>query len=109
MTSVEQLEEVSKGGWHIAREIPIALVAAVVLQTVGGAMWLASLSNKVDAAIESLREFKVDRYTKEDARNDREYNKLLMQTLQIRDVELERRIQNMEAMLGTSTTPRQRN
>lgn len=83
--------------WHIGKEIPLALIAAVVVQTAGGAMWLATLSNKVDSAIDQLKEFKADRYTKEDARRDRELTVLLIQSLQARDTEIERRVGLLEA------------
>lgn len=48
------------------------LVAAVVLQTAGGIWWFAQLSSKIDSAVVTIGEFKTERYTREDARRDRE-------------------------------------
>jgi hypothetical protein len=83
--------------WHVGKEIPLALIAAVVVQT-GGFIWsLSSLSNKVDNLVETIREIKLERYTKDDGRRDRE---LLMQMLEVqrqRAGEHERRLSSLEA------------
>lgn len=83
--------------WHIGKEIPLALIMVVIGQTIGGAFWLANLSSDVRQALDQLKEFKQDRYTKEDGRRDREMWALMYGQLQNRDNELERRITILEA------------
>lgn len=75
--------------WHVGREIPIALIFALLIQTGAGVWFMSNLSSKVDRALEQLAEFRVERYTKEDARRDRE---LFLQTMR----DLERRVGEVE-------------
>lgn len=82
--------------WHVGKEIPIVLILAVVVQTGGAIWWMAQLSSKIDAAILSISEFKAERYTREDARRDRELLEQKMNSFSLRDTELERRINQNE-------------
>jgi uncharacterized protein HemX len=83
--------------WHIAKDVPIALIAAVLIQTAGGIWWMAQLSSKIDHAINTINEFKTERYTREDARRDRELLEQKFQAVSTRDAELDRRINSVEA------------
>lgn len=76
--------------WHVGREIPIALIFTIVIQTGAGIWFMSQLSSKVDRALEQLSEFRAERYTKEDARRDRE-----LYILSNRDIE--RRLTEIEA------------
>ncbi len=83
--------------WHVGKEIPLTLVFLIIVQTVGFIFWLASLSNKVDRAIEALQEFKGERYAKEDARRDFRLVEQLNDAQNIRLEDHERRIRDLEA------------
>jgi len=82
--------------WHVGKEIPIALILAVLMQTCGGIWWAASLSAKIDAAIATIAEFRAERYTKEDGRRDRELFLQLIEQQRQRDAEHERRLTQVE-------------
>jgi hypothetical protein len=89
--------------WRVAKDIPVTLVAAIILQTVFGVWWLSQLSSKLDIAVANLAEFKNERYTRDDARRDRELidQKLVTQSLvgadQLRRlVDLESKVQRLE-------------
>jgi len=83
--------------WHVGKEIPIVLVAAVLLQTAGGIWWMAQLSAKIDNAVSSISEFKVERYTREDARRDRELMEQKLTAYSKSDADIERRINTIES------------
>lgn len=91
--------------WRIAKEIPVAMIVALMLQTGAGIAWLSNLSFKIDSAIQQLAEFKSDRYTKDDARKDRELVLQIIDGLRQRDAEHERRIEVMERAAKTATIP----
>ena len=78
-----------KERWHVGREIPIAVLVMLAVQTGGGVWWAASLSQKLDSVIDQVAELRAERYTKEDARRDQELMKL-------RATELERRVASLE-------------
>jgi len=69
------------------------------VQTGGGIWWLAQLSAKIDSAISTLAEFRVERYTREDARRDRELVMAVIEQQRQRDQDLERRMALVEAAL----------
>lgn len=89
-------ERRAPGKWHIGKEIPIAVLFAVLAQTCGGIWWAASLSAKIDAAIAQLAEYKAERYTKDDARRDRELFLQLVEQQRQADREHERRLSLVE-------------
>lgn len=78
--------------WHLGKDIPIALIVAVLLQTAGGIWWMAQLSSKIDNAIQTIGEFRAERYTREDARRDRELMDQKLEALRAADREYDRRI-----------------
>lgn len=85
--------------WHVGKEIPLALMIAVGIQTAGGIWWIAQLSSKIDNAVITMQEFRTERYTREDARRDRELMDQKLVSGTSRDAELERRINSMESRL----------
>lgn len=66
------------------------MIFTIVIQTGAGIWFMSQLSSKVDRALEQLSEFRAERYTKEDARRDRE-----LYILSNRDIE--RRLTEIEA------------
>jgi hypothetical protein len=83
--------------WHVGKEIPIALIFAVVMQTLGGIWWMSQLSLKLDNALLQMADFKVERYTREDARRDRELMEQKMNQLSSIDHEFDRRLNVTES------------
>lgn len=79
----------SRDRWHVGREIPIAVLVMLAIQTGGGIWWLSGVSQKLDSVIAQVAEIKQERYTKDDARRD-------MDLIRARDGDLERRIANLE-------------
>lgn len=92
--------------WHVGREIPIALICALCIQTGGGIWWASSMSSKLDTALQTLAEFRAERYTREDARRDREYMLQIIEAQRQRDVEHERRLEAIERAAKVTTTQR---
>ena len=84
--------------WHIARDIPLAVLVTLVIQTGAGVWFLSQMSARVDSAIETIRELRNERYTREDARRDRELFMTMFQSLQLRDAELSARLEKIDAM-----------
>ncbi len=93
---IEQEINQNNDRWHLGKEVPVVLIAAVVLQTAGGIWWMAQLSSKIDNAISTIAEFKSQRYTSDDARRDRELLDQKFSAGTTRDGELERRINGLE-------------
>jgi flagellar motor component MotA len=87
--------------WRIGHEIPIALIVTLVIQTGAGVVFFTNLSNKVDAALNLLAEFRAERYTKEDARRDRELYQQMLQASQAADRETDRRLEAIERKIET--------
>lgn len=83
--------------WHVAREIPIAVLLTLVLQTGAGVWFLASLSAKVDSTLETLREFRQERYTKADAERDRELFRQALAAMNAAHVDISRRLEKLES------------
>lgn len=83
--------------WHVAKDIPVALILAVIVQTAGGIWWMAQLSGKIDYLIAAQTEFKAERYTREDARRDREFLEQKFTAGANADRELERRLGSLES------------
>lgn len=58
--------------WHVGREIPIALIIALFVQTGGWIWWAATQSAKLDNLTTMVADFKAGQYTQTDARRDLE-------------------------------------
>ena len=88
--------QAEKERWHIGKEVPITFVATIFVQTLIF-VWAASgLYTKVENVVEQLKTFAVERYTKEDARRDKELMLLVVDALKTRDGEIERRVSKLE-------------
>lgn len=92
--------------WHVGREIPIALIIALLIQTGGGVWWASNMSSKLDTALSTLAEFRAERYTKEDARRDRELILQIIEGQRQRDAEHERRIEVIERAAKVNASAR---
>ncbi len=79
----------SRDRWHVGREIPIAVLVMLAIQTGGGIWWAAGLSQKLDSVIAQVAEIKSERYTREDGRRDQDF-------MRSRVAELDRRLSNLE-------------
>lgn len=75
--------------WHVGKEIPLALIFVLVVQTGGWIWWAATQSAKLDYLTSMMGEFKSAQYTQEDARRDKEI-------LIGRDVDIMRRVELLE-------------
>jgi hypothetical protein len=60
---------------------------------------MSQMASKIDNAILSIAEFRSERYTREDARRDRELIEQKIKTMETRDAELERRINSSDSRL----------
>ena len=75
------------------------MIFAIVVQTVGVIFWVSQLSSKIDQALTTMTEFKAERYTREDARRDRELLDQKFSASILRDNELDRRLNSIESRL----------
>lgn len=78
--------------WHVGKEIPIALIVMLILQTGGWVWWAAVQSTKLDNLTSMMSDFRASQYTSADARRDAEGHALIHS-------ELARRIGVLEAQL----------
>ena len=86
--------------WHVGKEIPLAVLFTLMIQTGGGIWWLAQVSSKIDYAISTLQTFQAERYTREDARRDKELMLQIVETMRQRDSEHERRLDALDNFRG---------
>ena len=86
--------------WHVGKEIPLAVLFTLMVQTGGGIWWLAQVSSKIDYAVATLQLFQSERYTREDARRDKEIMLQIVETQRQRDIEHERRLVELESKAG---------
>jgi hypothetical protein len=93
---VERRRPPRREPWHVAHDIPVALIITLVVQSAGAIWWASGLSSKLDRAIEQIQEFKADRYTKEDGRRDQALLFQMLESLRQSDRDLERRVLNCE-------------
>jgi phage terminase large subunit-like protein len=82
--------------WHVGKEIPLAVLFTLMIQTGGGIWWLAQVSSKIDYAVATLQTFQAERYTREDARRDKEIMVQMIETQRQRDIEHDRRLVEIE-------------
>ena len=69
----DDTERIAHERWHVGKEIPLAMIAAVFLQTMGGVWFAATYVSKIDTLTTLVAEFKSQQYTQNDARKDHEY------------------------------------
>ena len=77
----------------------MALLFAVVVQTIFLVVWFSNLSSNVNNVMATLADFKQERYTREDARRDRELMEQKLTTQSISGVEYLRRIGDLESRM----------
>jgi hypothetical protein len=82
--------------WHVGKEVPLAVLFTLMVQTGGGIWWLAQVSSKIDYAVQTLQTFQAERYTREDARRDKELMLSVVEALKQKESDMERRIGVME-------------
>jgi hypothetical protein len=56
--------------WHVGKEIPLAMIFALLVQTAGVIWWAASLSGKIDSLAEQVAELKSDKRLQENSFKD---------------------------------------
>ena len=56
--------------WHVGKEIPLAIIFAITMQTMGGIWFAATYVAKIDTLTNLVAEFKASQYTQTDARRD---------------------------------------
>jgi len=70
--------------WHVGKEIPVAVILAFFLQTVGAVWWAATLTAKIEELSYQVAALTVDKYTKGDADRDKAFMFQRMQYLEDR-------------------------
>ena len=83
--------------WHVGKEIPLVLTVGLLAQTPGGIWWMSQMASKIDQAVLTIAEFRNERYTREDARRDRELLEQKFEAAAARDRELDRRLSITES------------
>ena len=94
--------------WHVAREIPVAVVLTLIIQTIAGVVFFTNLSAKVDTALDTLREFKQERYTRLDAERDRALLLEIIGSMRAQHADIYKRLESVEEKVDDhrSETPR---
>lgn len=80
-------EERRERQWHFGREVPMALIFPILMQTAGGIWRMSQLSSKLDTAINQMAEFRAERYTRDEARRDRELLENKIETVRLGNVD----------------------
>lgn len=78
--------------WHVGKEIPLAMIFALLMQTAGVIWWAASLSAKIDSLAEQVAWLKSDKRLQETSYKD-------IAVLEQRVLSNERRLLLIEARL----------
>lgn len=60
--------------WHVGKEIPLALIAVLIVQSFTAIWWAAQQTIKLDNLLSMVAEFRQQQYTQTDARRDMETN-----------------------------------
>jgi uncharacterized membrane protein (DUF106 family) len=83
--------------WHLQREFPLSIILTLGIQTFAMIWSVSSLYSRVDTLVDAFKEMKAERYSREDARRDKEILLTMMQALTQRDADIERRVTTLEA------------
>jgi len=84
------------GSWHVGKEIPLALIAVIVMQTIGVVWWAATLSSQVGSLSERVSRLANTQYTAVEARsgtaiftavNEEQNRRILFLENRVREVE----------------------
>lgn len=84
--------------WHVGKEIPLAIIFAITVQTMGGIWFAATYVAKIDTLNILVSEIKASQYTQEDARRDKEAHSLRINDL-VRRVERVERVDDAQTGL----------
>lgn len=76
--------------WHVGKEIPLALIFAMFMQSGAWIWWAATQSAKLDTLTAMISDFRAAQYTQNDARRD-------MEIMLARHQENRRRIEQIES------------
>lgn len=79
--------------WHVGKEIPLAIIFAITMQTMGGVWFAATYVAKIDTLTNLMSEFKATQYTQADATRDKE-------VYAARTNDLTRRVERLEGGAG---------
>lgn len=60
----------AKEKWHVGKEIPLAMLFAIGLQTGGAIWWAATMSAKIDGLSFQVAALTADKYSAHDAEKD---------------------------------------
>ena len=88
----QQHDRRTRDRWHVGREIPLTMLATLIVQTGAAFWWASKLEAKIDSAIVTIAEFKAERYTRDDSRRDKELSLTVIESLRGRMSEIERRL-----------------
>lgn len=66
----DEPKKTSQEKWHVGKEIPIALIFAIIIQTGAGMWWAATVTTKIDDLSYQVAAINADKYTKTDAQKD---------------------------------------
>lgn len=91
--------------WHIEKKISLGVIGFLLVQTVAFVVFMTRLSGNVETLIKGQDEYKIERYTREDARRDRELYTVLFDNSRRERNELERRLSILENAVSL-TRPR---
>jgi hypothetical protein len=64
--------ELRSNRWHVGKEIPLAIIFAITIQTMGGVWFAATYVAKIDTLTTLVSEFRATQYTQADASRDKE-------------------------------------
>jgi hypothetical protein len=92
------------GGWHVEKKIPLAIIALIVMQTVAGVWSMSRMVGQVEQLKTEIGEFRAERYTREDARRDKELWQTNVQLLLQQGQERDRRITVLENWIDRQRT-----
>lgn len=56
--------------WHVGKEIPLALLFAIFMQTLGAIWWAATVTTKLDDLSYQVASLNADKYSQHDALRD---------------------------------------
>lgn len=83
--------------WHVGKEVPLTLLAGMVLQVAVAAMFVSDLKNEIKVTAQRVEEIWRDRYTRLDAAKDSEVSRARDDAMAARIEDHERRLRAIEA------------
>lgn len=87
---MQEIRERRGDRWHVGKEIPLAIIFAIAVQTMGGVWFAATYVAKIDTLSTMVAELRASLYTKEDALRDKEMYAARVDDIARRVAELER-------------------